>query len=103
MNEPFLIACDNQVSKDFCKRFEKHGFAVVVYAGDRADEDWVFDAIGAGAEVIVSPDLDIPNMLDKYNVDVDWIDYQSHRKDRFEVTLKELVRIRKRRRQKDAN
>lgn len=85
------------------KAFEKHGFEVVVYAEDRMDEDWVFDAIGAGAEVIVSPDLDIPNMLDKYNVDVDWIDYQSHRKDRFEVTLKELVRIRKRRRQKDAN
>ena len=97
MNEPFLIACDNQVSKDFCRRFEKHGFPVVVYAGDRADEDWVFDAIGAGAEVIISPDLDIPNMLDKFNVDIDWIDYQSQRKDRFEHTLKQLIAIRNRR------
>jgi hypothetical protein len=89
-----LIACDNQVSKQYIDAFESHGFKVVTYAGNRADEDWVLEAIEKGAEVIISPDLDIPNMIQDIE-DMYWIDYQSHRADRFQYTLKQLKLIEK--------
>ncbi len=68
------IALDNQVSKDVVKRLSSY-YDVVVWAADRSDEDWVDEAMTLGAQYFISPDLDVPNLLDRYGYDdVFWID-----------------------------
>lgn len=70
----FKLALDNQVSKKTIEKLKTH-YEVVFTSGDLADEIWIEEALALGANVFVSPDLDIPNYLDRFNVDnVYWID-----------------------------
>lgn len=84
------LALDNQVSPSKARALKKHGFDVVVFARDRADEDWVSEAIGKEVDAIVSPDLDVPNLLDAYNSDIVWIEYKSHVKNPFNFLMQQL-------------
>lgn len=68
------IAVDNQIAKKTVYTLSEMGFKVVFRATDARDEDWVGWALDAGAQFIVSPDLDIPNILDYWNSDCVWIE-----------------------------
>ena len=83
------VACDNQVSNEIKSKLTKSGFQVVTSAFSLPDEDWLMDAIGKGVDVIISPDLDIPNFLDRYNLDgIKWIDVpQGYKYDKLEKYL----------------
>ena len=70
------LALDNQISKVTVERLSSH-YEIILMAGDRPDEEWVEDAYFEGANVFISPDLDIPNLLEKIappEVPVFWID-----------------------------
>ncbi len=82
------IACDNQVPDRFIPKLRRHGYDVVFLAEDQADEDWVNEALCLGAEIFVSPDLDIPNLLEK--TDAVWIDYKSDKGNVLEHLLLQL-------------
>lgn len=69
------IGVDNQVSKDIIKNLIKKGFEIVHSAGDEPDDVWVDKALMKGATIIISPDVDIPILLDRLDAsDVLWID-----------------------------
>lgn len=69
----FKLAVDNQIGKNVIRKLERH-YEVVLTAGDKADEDWIPEALDLGANVFVSPDLDVPNFLDRENDPAIWID-----------------------------
>lgn len=59
------IALDNQISPTV----KLPGHEIVTWAGDDEDEVWIKRAVEKGAEVFVSPDLDVPNILDHNKYD----------------------------------
>jgi hypothetical protein len=68
------LAIDNQISKYVVQRLKQH-YEVVRTAGNDPDEIWLNDALDLGADVFISPDLDVPNFLDKAKADdAVWID-----------------------------
>mgnify|MGYP001565599989 CR=1 FL=1 len=83
------IAVDNQISKAIVKSLIKKGFHIVLRAQDEQDEVWVDEALMRGATHIVSPDIDIPNLLDRLDAsDVVWIDVpRGYKKDKLENYL----------------
>jgi len=87
-----LIACDNQISNDNIYGFHMNGFHTVTKAGHRADEDWVEEAVIRGAKAIISPDLDIPNLIQF--TDVVWIEWLNEKADRYKLAIKELRDLR---------
>lgn len=68
-----ILAIDNQISKRVTDKLSIY-FKVVMWAGDKPDEIWVEEALDLGANIFISPDLDIPNMLEKLESDAIWID-----------------------------
>jgi len=66
------IAVDNQVSKDCIDELNKH-YEVVLCAEDMMDETWLELAFELDVDLIISPDLDVPNYLDRMNSDIKWI------------------------------
>lgn len=67
------LAIDNQISLSVVEGL-KRTHEVVMWSGDKQDEVWIEDALDLGAEVFISPDLDVPNYLDRINSDAHWID-----------------------------
>ena len=68
------IAVDVQVSKQAVEWLERSGHKVVVCAKHgQSDRDWVSKACQLGAEFFVSPDYDIPGLLDKLNYHGKWL------------------------------
>ena len=65
------IALDNQIAR----RIVLPGHSVVMWAGEDDDEIWVPKAISLGAEVFVSPDLDVLNLLDTLGSDAEFIQF----------------------------
>jgi hypothetical protein len=61
------IALDNNCPSCVIKKLEKNGHTVVLYARHEMDEDWVSTALSLGADLFISNDLDIVNMLDRWN------------------------------------
>ncbi len=98
MFSQFRLALDNQLSKPTMARLEKLGVTVVLRAQDEDDEDWIEYALHLGANVFVSPDLDIPNYLDRRNSDAIWIDVPQYMREhrQAEHIISELKRILKR-------
>lgn len=68
-----ILAIDCQIGLKVVEQLKQH-YEIAVYASDKADEDWVNEALEYGANVFISPDLDIPNMLDQLNDSSIWID-----------------------------
>ena len=69
------LALDVQISKQAQHELRKFGFEIVYRAGAGVDDEtWVLNAIGAGANIFVSPDLDIPNLLERLGTEAAWID-----------------------------
>jgi len=88
------IAVDNQVSKQAVRQLSKH-HEVVLVANDSQDEVWVDHALDLGAEVFVSPDLDIPNYLDRVQSDAAWVDLPQglRTEDQFSFLMKQIERL----------
>lgn len=91
------IAVDNQISYNAIYGLKNRKFDVVLWAGDMSDEDWVDKAIGLGANVFVSPDVDIPILLDRMLPDekIHWIDIPQglKSKDQLRYLLTQLKTI----------
>jgi hypothetical protein len=69
-----LVAVDTQVSKS-AQYTISNKFKVVFRAPHgMTDDAWIEKALDLGANVFVSPDLDIPLYLDTLGVDYKWID-----------------------------
>lgn len=70
------IAVDTQISLSTVDWLNENNFEVVFKAQNESDEEWIEKALDLGANVFISPDLDIPNYLDKYypNAGYKWID-----------------------------
>lgn len=68
-----VLAVDNQISLRVVEKLKLH-FKVVLWASNAPDEEWVDEALSRGANTFISPDLDIPNILDRVAPDVRWID-----------------------------
>lgn len=68
-----VLAIDNQISKTVVDQLSQH-YEIALWAGDMQDEEWVDEALVMGANVFISPDLDIPNLLERLDPTVFWID-----------------------------
>lgn len=80
----FRIACDVNISNRDIGELARDGFVIVcVAAPGEDDESWLERALGQDVDVIISQDLDIPNLLDRWRVedDVLWFEtiYQFRR------------------------
>lgn len=67
------IAVDNQISQATVYQLGQK-YEVVLSAGNMSDEEWIEKALDLGATVFISPDLDVPNYLDKCEIPYTWID-----------------------------
>lgn len=87
------IAIDNQVSNMAIAQLEKNGFVIVQKAQDLPDEIWVGEALNKKANFIISPDLDIPNILDRWSVDdCVWVELkQGLKKDRQFSSITRII------------
>jgi hypothetical protein len=92
------IACDNQISKRTVDKLEIR-FEVVLRADNEPDELWIEKAIDLGANVFISPDIDVPLILDKNYPDLDyhWIDVKQGlaSKDQYAYLLSKIKDIQK--------
>lgn len=88
------IACDNQVPLKYIQSLNKSGFEVVFRAQDEADEDWVRQAISLDAQIFISPDLDIPNLIQEYP-DTFWVDYKNPMRKAFNKLMTKLHLIKR--------
>jgi hypothetical protein len=69
-----LVALDNNCPWITVERLERAGHEVVILARHESDEEWVDVALRRGAEVFVSNDLDIANLLNRWNSDASFIE-----------------------------
>lgn len=73
MNVAIDVQCPASLEWD--DRLLQKGIKVVCRAEEAEhDEDWVITALSNDASVFVSPDLDIPNLLEQYDSDALWMD-----------------------------
>lgn len=88
------IAVDNQVSKDCIDELNKI-HEVVLCANDMMDEQWIELAIDLEVDLIISPDLDVPNYLDRMNSNIRWIDLPQNlgSNKQFKFLMKAIKRI----------
>lgn len=89
------IAIDNHVSSAAVQELKSKGISVVLFANDRADIDWVKDAVELNVDAIVSSDLDVPNILDKMGSKILWIDIPQKTKyrEQYKIIIKELKKV----------
>lgn len=82
-----IIAVDVAIGKKRKKIFESMGYEVVVCARDsETDESWLNRAFAAGAQYIVSPDMDIPRLIENNRYPMVWINFPVH-----EMEMKDLL------------
>lgn len=69
------VAFDENIGNPTIGKYARSGCIVVYVAPHGAeDEVWVEEAWTRGAEVIISRDLDIGNIIDKENYDMKWVE-----------------------------
>lgn len=68
------LAFDTQISKKTAHEMRMAGYDIVYHAKNEPDDVWIENALTKGATIFVSPDLDIPNYLDRMDVSAAWID-----------------------------
>lgn len=70
------VAIDESIGAGLAKKIEGRGYQIVCRAGHaETDESWMKRALQAGALFIISPDLDIPSMIERENLPMVWIDF----------------------------
>lgn len=89
-----LICLDQGIKQSVIVRLDSLGHEVVrVAEHGESDEDWVYDGVAMGAEVFVSSDLDIPNLLDLYGSKAHWIELPQGKINQLNFILKEIKKI----------
>lgn len=85
------LAIDNQISNNTVEELRKH-HDIVILAQNLADADWITYGLEEGAEVFISPDLDVPNYLQQYGSDAKWLDIPQGLKSQkqFEFIMRNL-------------
>jgi len=93
----YKIALDNQISKETTHKLRALKVDVVYRATNERDEVWVLNALNKGANVFLSPDLDIPNLLAQYDVKAVWIDVPQGLKgvDQVHYICNQLLKLKK--------
>lgn len=72
------IALDQSVGRRRALDLIHIGYEVVVVArASETDESWVNRAFAAGAQFAISPDLDIPRVIENRSYPMTWINYPS--------------------------
>lgn len=72
------IALDQSVGRRRAIDLVNMGYVVVVVAkASETDESWVNRAFAEGAQFAISPDLDIPRLIEKQSYPMTWINYPS--------------------------
>jgi hypothetical protein len=75
-DERICIALDESVGFAKTEQLKRMGYNVVAIARHaEKDVDWLNRAFANGALFVVSPDLDIPNLIERENYPMIWIDY----------------------------
>lgn len=70
------IALDESIGFAKTQQIKGYGYEIVCIARHaEKDVSWLNRAFAAGALFVVSPDLDIPNLIEKENYPMIWIDY----------------------------
>lgn len=70
------IAIDESIGAALSKKIAARGYEIVVRAGHaETDESWMKRALDAEALFIISPDLDIPSMIEREGLPMVWIDF----------------------------
>lgn len=70
------IAIDESIGAALARRLEERGYRIVCRAGHaETDESWMKRALAEGALFVISPDLDIPSMIERENLPMVWIDF----------------------------
>ncbi len=70
------VAVDESVGGALSRKIEAKGYEIVCRAGHaETDESWMKRALAEGALFIISPDLDIPSMIERENLPMVWIDF----------------------------
>lgn len=74
--EKIRIALDESIGFAKTNRLRNFGYDIVCIAHHaEKDVSWLNRAFANGALFVVSPDLDIPNLIEKENYPMIWIDY----------------------------
>lgn len=74
--EKIRIALDESVGFTKTNSLKDMGYEIVCIAKPAEDDIvWLNRAFAAGALFVISPDLDIPNLIEKENYPMIWIDY----------------------------
>jgi hypothetical protein len=89
------LALDRQISKKTAVELRKAGYEVVFHANHEPDEVWIPAALDQGANLFVSPDLDIPNYLDRTDTGAAWVDVPQGLggRSQFSYLLQQIWRI----------
>jgi hypothetical protein len=75
-SEKVRIALDESIGFAKTNSLKNMGYDIVAIARHaEKDVDWLNRAFANGALFVVSPDLDIPNLIEKENYPMIWIDY----------------------------
>lgn len=70
------VAVDESIGKDMASRIRAFGYEIVCVAGHaEPDNVWMKRAKDKGALFIISPDLDIPSIIERENYPMVWIDF----------------------------
>lgn len=70
------VAVDESIGGALTKKIHERGYDVVVRAGHaETDDSWMKRALAEGAIFVISPDLDIPSMIERENMPMVWIDF----------------------------
>ena len=70
------VAIDESIGAALARKIESRGYEIVCRAGHaETDESWMKRALKANALFVISPDLDIPSMIERENLPMVWIDF----------------------------
>lgn len=70
------VAIDESIGAALARKIAARGYEIVVRAGHaETDESWMKRALNAEALFIISPDLDIPSMIEREGLPMVWIDF----------------------------
>lgn len=76
LSKRIKIALDESIGFKKTDRLRNMGYEVVAIARHaEKDVDWLNRAFANGALFVVSPDLDIPNLIERESYPMIWIDY----------------------------
>lgn len=83
------IALDVGIGYRRKRSLEYMGYKIVVVAAEsESDDSWVNRAFAAGARFVVSPDLDIPKIIELNRYPMIWINYPSNDKNMADLLVK---------------